>query len=102
MALTKNNKHCNALNTNSHLCNHLTVYARANCRGGGKPKIQTRLEGFFMTPIITGPANFDVLIVDSMSKPNHKVAENISKWIKNRLPGASVNSTSSKKIQQRD
>ena len=40
---------------------------------------QTRLEGFFMTPIITGPANFDVLIVDSMGKPNHKVAENITK-----------------------
>ena len=50
-----------------------------------------------MTPIITGPANFDVLIVDSMGKPNHKVAENISRWIKIKLPGASVNCTSSKK-----
>ena len=55
-----------------------------------------------MTPIITGPANFDVLIVDSMSKPNHKVAENITRRIKTKLPGASVNCTSSKKIQQKD
>ena len=102
MPLIKNNKICNALTTNSRLCNHLTGHARANRRGGGKPKIQTRLEGFFMTPIITGPANFDVLIVDSMGKPNHKVAENITKWIKTKIPGVSVNCTSSKKIQQKD
>ena len=50
--------------------------------------------GFFMTPIINGPANFDVLIVDSIGKPNHKVAENIMKWIKIKIPGASVNFTS--------
>ena len=102
MPLIKNNKICYALTTDSRLCNHLTGHARANCRGGGKPKIQTRLEGFFMTPIITGPANFDVLIVDSMGKPNHKVAENITKPIKTKMPGTSVNCTSSKKIQQKD
>ena len=39
--------------------------------------------------------NFDVLIVDSMGKPNHKVAENITKWIKTKIPEASVNGTSS-------
>ena len=99
MALIKTNKICNVLKTNSHLRNHLTGYARANCRGGGKPKIQTRLIGFFMTAIITGPANSNELIVDSMGKPNHKVAENITKWIKTKIPEASVNCTSSKKIQ---
>ena len=73
-----------------------------NRRGGGKPNIQTGLDRFFIQPSTPGPADYRILVVDSLGKPNHKVTSHVKKWINKKDPEASINIDFNKKVQQKD